>query len=68
MRKFITPDRTKPYPMPESLEDWLPKQHLARFVVEVVGQLDLKKFYIQYGPVGPRPYDPALLLCLLFYG
>jgi len=68
MRKFISPDRNKRQEMPELLEDWLPKKHLARFVVEIVSQLDLSKIYRQYGPVGPPPYDPALLLCLLFYG
>ena len=29
------------YPLPPSLRDWLPENHLAWFILEVVSQLDL---------------------------
>ena len=34
-------DRQTPYLLPPSVEDWLPERHLARFVVEIIDQLDL---------------------------
>ena len=40
---FIPVDRDTDYLLPPSVHDWLPTGHLARFVVEVVGQLDLRK-------------------------
>jgi hypothetical protein len=58
--KFIEVDREAPYLLPPSLQDWLPKGHLARFVVEIVEQLDvrsLKKLRMQVearSPITPR--------------
>ncbi len=44
-----------------------PKNHLARFVVDVVDQLDLSKLVKRYAGGGKQPYHSALLLDLLFY-
>lgn len=54
--------------MPYDLGDWLPENHLARFVVDVVDKLDMKGIYSQYKGVGSTAYDPRMLLSLLFYG
>ena len=43
MTRFKAVDRETPYLLPASVQDWLPEQHLARFVVEVVSKLDLHK-------------------------
>ncbi|BBJ22714.1 hypothetical protein W01_06410 [Candidatus Nitrotoga sp. AM1P] len=48
--------------------DWLPEQHLARFVVEIVEQLDLKSLEHAYRGAGSTPFHPALLLSILVYG
>jgi transposase len=67
-RKFITPDRHQLTFLPPSIEEWLPDQHLARFVVEVTEQLDMDTIYEAYGTVGAPPLDPRMLLSLIFYG
>jgi transposase len=56
--------------MPPSLNEWLPEDHLARFVAEVVDEvLDLSAVYADYGGLrGYPPYDPRLMLRLLIYG
>lgn len=54
--------------MPYDLLEWLPEDHLARFVVEIVDQLDFSSVYRQYKGKGSAAYDPKLLLALLFYG
>jgi transposase len=56
--------------MPPSLSDWLPQDHLARFVVELVDEvLDLSAIYASYQEVrGYPPYDPRLMVRLLIYG
>jgi len=51
-----------------SLEEALPSNHLARFVVEVIAQLDLVRIYAQYAAVGGEAIAPEILLGLLFYG
>jgi transposase len=66
--KFIEVDRETQFLLPPSVQDWLPKGHLARFVVDVVEQLDLRALKAAYAGRGSQPYNPAMLLALLFYG
>jgi transposase len=66
--KFRAINRDTAYLLPPSLQDWLPEKHLARFVVDIVDQLDLSELINRYGGGGKQPYHPALLLGLLFYG
>ncbi len=56
--------------MPPSLNEWLPEDHLARFVAELVdGVLDLSAIYADYTEArGFPPYDPRLMVRLLIYG
>lgn len=51
-----------------TLGEALPPNHLARFVVDVIAQLDLSAVYARYAPVGGEPFAPEILLGLLFYG
>ena len=66
--KFRTVDRHTLYLLPPSVQDWLPDDHLARFVVDIVERLDLSALERQYSGGGKDPYHPALLLGLLFHG
>ena len=56
--------------MPPSLDEWLPKEHLVRFVDELVEtHLDLEPLYAAHTNVkGFPPYDPRMMLKLLLYG
>ena len=65
---FIRADHDTPFLFPPSVQEWLPTDHLARFVVDIVGQLNVSSLRDVYAGKGSRPYDPALLLSLLFYG
>jgi transposase len=67
-RKFITVDYQEILDLKVSLRDVLPFDHLARFVVRVVAQLDLTPIIRQYNALGAPPYAPEILLALLFYG
>ena len=49
------------------LGDCLPADHLARFIVDIVEQLDLTAFYASYGKRGGAPYAPKMMIALLFY-
>ena len=68
MSRFIAVDRDTAYLLPPSVDEWLPQNHLARFVVEVIDQLDLSELVRQYAGRGSHAYHPAMLLGLLVYG
>jgi transposase len=65
---FVLPDRDTPFLFPPSVQDWLPQDHLARFVVDIVTQLDLSSLRSSYAGRGSKPYDPSMLLALIVYG
>ena len=67
-RKFRTANYEETLKQTIRLEEALPADHLARFVVEIIGQLDLSKIYRQYAPKGGVAIAPEILLGLLFYG
>ena len=68
MARFIQYDRHQQYLLPPSVDEWLPEDHLARYVVEVIDQLDLSKLISRYSRSGSEAYHPALMLALLVYG
>jgi transposase len=68
MKHFVGANRNQTTFMPYDLEDWLPQDHLARFTVEIVENLDFSKIYKQYRGTGTAAYDPKMLLSLIFYG
>jgi transposase len=68
MANFRPIDRATPFLLPPSVEDWLPKDHLARFVVDIVDQLDLSALSAQYRGTGSAAYHPSVMLALLVYG
>lgn len=65
---FIEADRETLYLLPPSIQEWLPEDHLARFIVEIVSQINLKPIKDRYSGGGSRPHNPEILLALLFYG
>ena len=68
MSRFVAVDRDTAYLLPPSVDDWLPGDHLARFVVEVIEQLDLSELSRQYAGRGSAAHTAAVLLGLLIYG
>ena len=56
--------------LPASLQDWLPKGHLAYFISDTVDALDLQAFYARYAGGGARnqPFHPAMMVKVLIYG
>jgi transposase len=74
-KRFRTCTLDQPLLLPPSLQDWLPEHHLARFIVDVVDELDLSKILSVYGGQdgrGPRVLehrsrsDRGLVITLVF--
>jgi transposase len=68
MNNFRTIDRRTAFLLPPSVDEWLPERHLARFIVEVVDGLDLRRMSGAYRGSGSASYHPRMLLGLLVYG
>jgi transposase len=66
---FVPCDRNQPFLMPPSLDEWLPRDHLARFAIAVVETLDLSAFYTRRRADGwgRAAYDHKMMVALLIY-
>jgi transposase len=55
--------------MPPSLAEWLPADHLAWLIIDVVAELDLGEFYrsLRADGRGGCSYDPEVMLGVLLY-
>ena len=55
--------------MPPSMRDWLPSDHLAYFISDVVDNLDLSSIMERYAGEerGYPPYHPAMMVKVLLY-
>jgi transposase len=68
-QNFLSCDRDQVLLLPVDVGEWLPAGHLARFVIEMVDQLDLSGVYGYYRWDGRgRPaHDPAMMVGLVLY-
>jgi transposase len=62
-------DPEQTYLMPASLHDWLPQDHLAYFITDVVDHLDLSDILGRYENEerGYPPYHPNMMVKVLLY-
>lgn len=70
-KRFRACSFDQPFLLPPSLQDWLPEDHLARFIADVMNELDLSAIYAEYDRKDGRglsAYHPLLLTRLLLYG
>jgi transposase len=67
---FLACDRDQAFLLPPDVRDWLPADHLAWFILDVVDQLDLDPFLAAYRADGHgrAAYQPRMLLAVLLYG
>ena len=68
MTRFVPVDRETQYLFPPSVQEWLPDDHLARFIVDVIEQLDLSELEQSYAGRGSDAHHPGMLAALLLYG
>jgi transposase len=68
-QNFLTCDRDQVLLLPPDLRDWLPEDHLAWFVIDAVGVMDLSGFYAGYREdgLGRAAYEPSMMVALILY-
>src|SRR5580658_7534586 len=70
-KRFRVCDLHQDFLLPPSLQDWLPENHLARFIADVMDELDLSAIYAKYQRSDGRglsAYHPLMMVRLLLYG
>jgi transposase len=68
-QNFIDCDREQAFLLPPSLRDWLTEDHLAWFVIDSVGRMDLSAFYSAYRADGHgrAAYEPSMMVALVLF-
>jgi transposase len=66
--KFKPHNNRQLFFLPPSIEDFVPENHLARIIDEVVDALDTKPIENKYHFRGQKSYHPKMLIKLLIYG
>ena len=66
-KKFIDLNNLAPITIEKDFKNWLSDDSLARFIVEVVDQMDISGIESQYTGGGSEGYPPKMLIALIFY-
>lgn len=63
-------NRDQLYLLPPSMKDWLPEDHFAWFLIDVISQMDLSAFHAAHRSdgKGQKAHNPAIMLGVLLYG
>ena len=69
-KTFLPYDPEQQLLLPAALQEWLPPEHLAYFISDVVDQLDLSAITARYEEErrGGPPYQPRMIVKVLLYG
>jgi transposase len=68
-QNFLVGDREQPFLLPPDVREWLPEDHLAWFVIDAVGVMDIAAFYAAYREDGHgrAAYEPSMMIAQLLY-
>jgi transposase len=65
--RYVTVDRETPMLLPPDLRDWVPADHLVHFMIDAVGELDVRTARVNEQGSGSEQYPPTIMLGLLIY-
>ena len=68
-QNFIESRRGQGFLLPPDVREWLAADHLAWFVIDAVGEMDLSAFYAAYRADGHgrAAYEPSVMVALILY-
>lgn len=69
MKRYRPYQPQQSFLLPPSIDEWLPEDHLVRFVGDIVDELDLTPIYAEYEREsrGYPPYEPSMMVKILVY-
>jgi transposase/signal recognition particle subunit SEC65 len=69
-KRFKDYNQNQIFLFPPSVQDWLPKDHLAYYLSDIVDNLEMKEIFDNYSKDGrgQPPYHPQMMLKVLIYG
>jgi transposase len=65
--RYVVVDRETPMLLPVDLREWVAEDDLARLVIELVEQSDLRTAWVNERGSGSAQYPPGMMLGLLIY-
>ena len=65
--RLVSVDHDTPLLLPPDLREWVPAGHLVHFILDAVGQLDLRTARVNERGTGDEQYPPGMMLALLIY-
>jgi len=65
--RFVTINRDQVLLLPPDINEWVPADHPARLLVELVDTLDLSSASVNESGSGSRQYPPSMMLALILY-
>jgi transposase len=65
--RFVLVDHDTPLLLPPDLRQWVPADHLVHFVMDAVGELDVRAAKVNERGTGDAQYPPRMMLGLLVY-
>src|SRR6201981_371382 len=65
--RYVVIDRQTPMLLPVDLRDWVAENDLARLILEVVEQCDIRSAWTNERGSGSAQYPPGMMLSLLIY-
>lgn len=68
MKFKIGENREQAVFFPMTIEEYLPDDHLAKLLWTIVNMLNLDSIIAKYSEIGQNPFDPRILIVILFYG
>ncbi len=66
-KRFVNIDRSSPILLPQDMRDWLPQDHIARFIIEAVDSSDLSCASVNKRGSGDCQYPPGMMLSMLIF-
>jgi transposase len=65
--RFKNVDRDTPMLLPPDLRDWIPADHIVRFILDAVEMLRLESYRVNRRGTGSEQYPPGMMQALLIY-
>jgi transposase len=66
-KRLVNVDRDTPLLLPPSIQEWIPRDDMSRFIVDAVGLLEERHFGYNWRGSGSEQYPPRMMLALLIY-